>query len=30
VLNYGWIEQPNVAGQWSAAELRARLDELAA
>jgi 3-dehydroquinate dehydratase-1 len=30
VLNYGWIERPNVAGQWSAAELRARLDELAA
>ncbi len=23
VLNYGWIERPNVAGQWSAAELRA-------
>lgn len=21
VLNYGWIERPNVAGQWSAAEL---------
>lgn len=23
VLNYGWIERPNVAGQWSAKELRA-------
>ncbi|MGH8047140.1 MAG: type I 3-dehydroquinate dehydratase [Chthoniobacterales bacterium] len=23
VLNYGWLERPNVAGQWSAAELRA-------
>lgn len=23
VLNYGWIERPNVAGQWSAAELLA-------
>jgi len=22
VLNYGWIERPNVPGQWSAAELR--------
>jgi 3-dehydroquinate dehydratase-1 len=22
VLNYGWLERPNVAGQWSAAELR--------
>jgi 3-dehydroquinate dehydratase-1 len=22
VLNYGWIERPNVTGQWSAAELR--------
>ena len=22
VLNYGWIERPNVAGQWSALELR--------
>lgn len=30
VLNYGWIERPNVAGQWSAAELRERLAELAA
>ncbi|MDD5199024.1 MAG: type I 3-dehydroquinate dehydratase [Terrimicrobiaceae bacterium] len=30
VLNYGWIERPNVAGQWSAVELRARLDELGA
>ncbi len=28
VLNYGWIERPNVAGQWSAVELRARLGEL--
>jgi 3-dehydroquinate dehydratase-1 len=28
VLNYGWIEHPLVAGQWSAAELRVRLDEL--
>lgn len=28
VLNYGWIERPNVVGQWSAAELRARFDEL--
>lgn len=28
VLNYGWIERPNVVGQWSAVELRARLDEL--
>lgn len=28
VLNYGWIERPNVAGQWSARELRARLAEL--
>lgn len=28
VLNYGWIEKPNVTGQWSAAELRARLGEL--
>jgi 3-dehydroquinate dehydratase-1 len=28
VLNYGWIERPNVAGQWSARELRARLEEL--
>jgi 3-dehydroquinate dehydratase I len=27
VLNYGWIERPNVVGQWSAVELRARLDE---
>ncbi len=23
VLNYGWIERPNVAGQWSAEELLA-------
>ncbi len=23
VLNYGWIQRPNVAGQWSAKELRA-------
>jgi len=23
VLNYGWLERPNVAGQWSAVELRA-------
>jgi 3-dehydroquinate dehydratase-1 len=22
VLNYGWIERPNAAGQWSAVELR--------
>lgn len=22
VLNYGWIERPNAAGQWSASELR--------
>lgn len=29
-LNYGWIERPNVAGQWSARELRARLAELGA
>ncbi len=29
VLNYGWIERPVVVGQWSAAELRTRLDELA-
>jgi 3-dehydroquinate dehydratase-1 len=28
VLNYGWIEKPNVTGQWSAAELRAGLCEL--
>jgi 3-dehydroquinate dehydratase-1 len=28
VLNYGWVERPNVAGQWSATELRSRLDEL--
>lgn len=28
VLNYGWIERPNVSGQWSARELRQRLDEL--
>jgi 3-dehydroquinate dehydratase-1 len=28
VLNYGWIEKPNVTGQWSATELRARLGEL--
>ncbi len=28
VLNYGWIERANVPGQWSARELRARLDEL--
>lgn len=30
VLNYGWIERPNVPGQWSAVELRKRLDELGA
>lgn len=30
VLNYGWIERPNVPGQFSAVELRRRLDELAA
>jgi 3-dehydroquinate dehydratase-1 len=23
VLNYGWLERPNVVGQWSAVELRA-------
>lgn len=28
VLNYGWIERANVTGQWSARELRQRLDEL--
>ncbi len=28
VLNYGWIERSVVPGQWSAAELRVRLDEL--
>ncbi len=28
VLNYGWIERSVVAGQWSAAELRVRIDEL--
>ncbi len=28
VLNYGWIERSIVPGQWSAAELRVRLDEL--
>lgn len=25
VLNYGWLDQPNVPGQWSAKELRAVL-----
>jgi 3-dehydroquinate dehydratase-1 len=30
VLNYGWIERPNVTGQWSARELRVRLGELRA
>ncbi len=30
ILNYGWIERPNVTGQWSAVELRARLAELRA
>jgi 3-dehydroquinate dehydratase-1 len=25
VLNYGWIDQPNVAGQWSAVDLRLML-----
>ncbi len=28
VLNYGWIERPVVTGQWSAGELRVRIDEL--
>jgi len=28
VLNYGWIERPNVRGQWSVTELRVRLNEL--
>ncbi|HEY8900426.1 MAG TPA: type I 3-dehydroquinate dehydratase [Chthoniobacterales bacterium] len=28
ILNYGWIERPNVKGQWAAVDLRARLEEL--
>jgi 3-dehydroquinate dehydratase type I len=28
VLNYGWIERSVVPGQWSAAELRTRMDEI--
>lgn len=27
-LNYGWLETPNVQGQWSALELNARFAEL--
>ena len=28
VLNYGYLEKPNVTGQWSARELKARISEL--
>ena len=30
VLNYGWLHRPNVAGQWSARELRGVLTALRA
>lgn len=30
VLNYGWLHQPNVSGQWSARELRCVLTALRA
>ena len=30
VLNYGWLHQPNVTGQWSARELRGVLTALRA
>jgi 3-dehydroquinate dehydratase-1 len=28
VLNYGWLHSPNVAGQWSAAELRTLITKI--
>ncbi|MEO6847184.1 MAG: type I 3-dehydroquinate dehydratase [Chthoniobacterales bacterium] len=28
VLNYGWLDRPQVTGQWSAAELAARFEDL--
>lgn len=28
VLNYGWLDRPNVPGQWSARELKRVLDQL--
>ena len=30
VLNYGWIHQPNVPGQWSARELKSLIEKSAA
>lgn len=27
VLNYGWLDRPNVPGQWAASELRALLSK---
>lgn len=27
VLNYGWLHQPNVTGQWSACELKTLIDK---